>query len=782
MTDSSEPRPPEAGRDFVRTTIERELASGARSRVVTRFPPEPNGFLHIGHAKAICLDFGVAEEYGGQCNLRFDDTNPQTEDPRYVESIKQDVRWLGFEWGEHEYYASDYFEQLHDWAVQLIRKGVAYVDDLSEEEIREYRGTVTTPGREGPCRERPVEENLDLFARMRAGEFADGSKVLRAKIDMAHPNMKMRDPLMYRIRHAHHYRQGDDWKIYPFYDWAHGQSDAIEGITYSLCTLEFESNRELYDWYLEQLELEAPPRQYEFARLNVEYTITSKRKLLRLVEGGHVEGWDDPRMPTIAGLRRRGVPAAAIRRFCDLVGISKSESRVDVGMLEFAVRDQLNTEAPRVMCVLDPLKVVITSYPEAQVEMLEASHWPHDVPREGWRQVPFSRELYIERSDFMQEPPKSFYRLAPGAEVRLRYGYVVRCDEVVRDEHGEVLELRCTHDPGTRGGAVPDGRRVKGTIHWVSAPHAVALQVRLYDRLFAVPAPGASGEDFLDDLNAESLVRIERAMGEPGLAELPASAHVQFERHGYFYTDPEDSRPGAPVFNRVVTLRDSWARKTDEPVLPPETEVEPTSGGDPDEPRKRRKRSPVEIRAAARAEQPELAAAYERLRADHGIDESTADVLTGHIGLVALFESAVQTHPAPASVAKWVVNQVLRATKEVGVEALPFDGHRLGDLVALVDSGAISTLAAKEVFAVMVESGGDPAAIVRDRDLDSTLAPEELVAVVDRIVADNPDKVEAYRGGREGLLGFFVGQVMRETRGSADPERVQELLRARLAG
>ena len=552
-----------AAKDFLRALVERDLASGKFGRrVATRFPPEPNGYLHIGHAKAICIDFGIAEEYDGSCNLRFDDTNPTTEDPEFVAAIRLDIRWLGFEWAR-ELYASDYFEQLYDFAVELIGKGLAYVDDLSEAEIREHRGTVREPGRESPFRDRPVAESLDLFARMRAGEFADGEKVLRARIDMAHPNMKMRDPILYRILKKHHYRRGDAWCIYPLYDHAHCLSDAIEGITHSLCTLEFENNRAIYDWILDNTSVKRPrPEQTEFARLNLSYTVVSKRKLLELVEGGLVDGWDDPRMPTLAGLRRRGYTPTAIRRFCDAIGVAKANSVVDVAMLEHAIRDELNHAAARVLCVLRPLKVVITNYPEGEVEWLDADYWPRDIAREGTRQVPFSRELYVERTDFMEEPPGKYFRLAPGREVRLRYGYFIRCEEAVKDAAGNVLELRCTYDPATRGGQAPDGRKVRGTIHWVSAAHSLPVEARLYDRLFTDPEPLSHDEDFKTFLNEQSLEVLGEARIEPSVATAEAGTRYQFERHGYFYLDPEATAArGRQVWNRVVALRDTWSSR-----------------------------------------------------------------------------------------------------------------------------------------------------------------------------------------------------------------------------
>ena len=533
-------------------------------RVVTRFPPEPNGYLHIGHAKSCCLNFGIALENHGVCHLRFDDTNPETEDVKYVEAIKEDVRWLGFDWGDKLFHASDYFEKLYEFALILINRGQAYVDSLSEDEIREYRGTVLRPGKESPYRNRSVEDNLDLFKRMRAGDFKEGEHVLRAKIDMAAKNMLMRDPILYRIRHATHYRRGDDWCIYPMYDFTHCLSDAIEDVTHSLCTLEFEINRELYDWVLDNVGIEHPrPQQTEFARLDLDYTVLSKRKLIRLVQAGHVSGWDDPRMPTIAGLRRRGITPEAIRSFCDMIGVDKVNSRVDIAKLDYAVRNDLNQRAPRVLCVLRPLKVVITNYPEEEVEWLDGSYWPHDVPKEGSRKLPLTREIYIERDDFMEDPPKKYFRLAPGREVRLRHAYIIRCEEVLKDpKTGTVTELRCTYDRDTLHGPPAHGRKVKGTIHWVSAAHALSCEVRLYDRLFRTADPDdvPEDQDFTANLNPDSLVVLTDSLVEPSVAADPPGTRYQFERLGYFISDIVDSKPGAPVFSRTVTLRDTWAK------------------------------------------------------------------------------------------------------------------------------------------------------------------------------------------------------------------------------
>jgi glutaminyl-tRNA synthetase len=553
---SESPTPPERG-DFIREIVAADLRDGKHDAIVTRFPPEPNGYLHIGHAKSIALNFGIANEFGGRCHLRFDDTNPIKEEQEYIDSIQADIRWLGFDWGEHLYFASDYFEQLHEWAVCLVQAGKAYVDDLSAEEIREHRGTFTEPGKDSPWRERPVEESLDLFERMRRGEFPDGTRVLRAKIDMASPNINLRDPVLYRVLHAEHPRTGDKWCIYPMYDFAHGQSDTIEGVTHSICTLEFEDHRPLYDWLIENLPVPSRPRQIEFARLNFTYTVLSKRFLLRLVEEGHVRGWDDPRMPTIAGLRRRGFPAEGIRDLVDMVGVGKANSVVEVEMLEHAVRDVLNRTALRRFAVLRPLKLVIENFPEGQVEEMDAVNNPEDASA-GTRKIPFTRELWIEREDFMEDPPKKFFRLAPGREVRLRYAYFVTCTEVVRDASGEIVELRCTYDPATRGGDSPDGRKPKATLHWLSAEHAIPAEVRLYDHLYTRPDPGAEGELF-DDLNPESETVLSGCFVEPALAEAPIGETVQFERLGYFCPDP-DSTAGQLVFNRTLTLRDTWAR------------------------------------------------------------------------------------------------------------------------------------------------------------------------------------------------------------------------------
>ncbi len=762
--------------NFVRAIILEDLKTNKHEgRVTTRFPPEPNGYLHIGHAKAICLNFGLAKEFQGQCHLRFDDTNPEKEDMEYVASIKHDVSWLGFDWGENLFHASDYFEQLYGFAEGLIKEGKAYVCSHSEEEIRTYRGTVTEPGKPSPYRNRSVEENLDLFRRMRAGDFPDGLHVLRAKIDMASANMKMRDPLLYRIRHATHYRTGDDWCIYPMYDFAHCLSDAIEGISHSICTLEFENNRELYDWILD----EAPgvpfrSHQYEFARLNLNYTIMSKRKLLQLVEGGYVDGWDDPRMPTIAGMRRRGYTPEAIRDFCDRIGVAKANSVVDIAQLEFSVRNDLNQGVPRVMCVLQPLRVVIENYPQDKVEDLDAAYYPHDIPREGSRLVPFSRELFIERDDFNEDPPKGFFRLAPGREVRLRHAYVIKCEQMIRDKQtGELTELRCTYDPDTRG-VKPKGRKVKGTIHWVSAAQAVPVEVRLYDRLFLHERPdGDKNSDFKDHLNPKSL-QVVSGLAEPSLAGDDPDSFYQFERLGFFRGDPVTSKKGALVFNRTVPLRDSWARTA--------TPGTGRTTGKPVAPTKPAEISPIK---------PEQPVITKRLEGDaaikfeqylkQGLSEGDAVILAAEPDLAACFEDAVSVHNNPRAVANWIVNELVRELKGREMKTLPFGGAELGHLVSLIDDHTISSKIAKDVFTTMILEGGDPREIVDRKGLRQMTDVSELELIVDRLITENPDTVARFKGGKKNLLGFFVGQVMKQTQGKANPRLVNQLLQSKLS-
>ncbi len=767
------------GSDFIRDIIEDDLRTGRhRGRVLTRFPPEPNGYLHIGHAKSICLNFGIAQEYGSRCNLRFDDTNPAKEDVEYVESIERDVEWLGFSYGDRALFASDYFEEMYQLAVDLVRRGDAYVDDLSEEEIREHRGSLGRPGRPSPSRDRSVEENLSLFRQMRAGELPDGACVLRARIDMAAANMKMRDPLLYRIRHASHDRTGDAWPIYPMYDYAHPLSDAIEGITHSLCTLEFENNRELYDWVVDRTGVSerhgfTRPQQIEFARLNLDYTVLSKRKLLTLVEQGHVDGWDDPRMPTIAGMRRRGYRPEAIRAFADLIGVAKVNSVVDIGKLEFCVRDDLNWVAPRVLGVLRPLRVTITSWPEGTVEQLGGPYFPPDVGKPGERDLPFGRELFIDRDDFSLEPPPGYQRLAPGRTVRLRHGYCITCDEVV-EQDGEVVELRCSHVAESVG-TNPPGVKVWGVIQWVSAPHAVQAEVRLYDRLFKVARPDDA--DLAESLNPDSLQVISGACLEPSLAAAEPGSRWQLERVGYFMVDA-DSRAGAPVLNRIVGLRDPWAERAE--TSPPPVEARQGSSTAAKASTRPPKRSRTEYRAEARVRDPELAERFAAWPAAYGISEAEADLLTGDRATGDLFLEGVATGALAPAVARWIVNELPPALGDRELAETSLTGDALGALVGELEAGTITGAAAKEVFAELVDKGGDPREIIADRGLAQVSDEEAIAALVDEVLAANPDKVAAYRGGKTALLGFFVGQVIRGSQGKANPQVVQKVLADRL--
>ena len=778
-------------RDFIRQIVKADVESGRYDgRVVTRFPPEPNGYLHVGHVKAISLNFGIAEEFGGRYHLRFDDTNPESEDEEYVLSMQEDIRWLGFDWGEHLYFASDYFGQLYDFAEVLIKKGLAYVDSQSGVEIRESRGTVTEPGVDSPNRMRSTEENLDLFRRMRACEFEDGAHVLRGKIDMASPNMLMRDPVLYRIRHAHHYRQGDEWCIYPLYDFAHCLEDAIEGVTHSLCSIEFTNNREIYDWVLESVGFEEPrPHQYEFARLEIQNAVLSKRSILPLVEAGAVSGWDDPRLSTLRGFRRRGVPPEALRNFVGMVGIARTESTIDVAKLDFAIRDVLNDSAPRVMAVLDPLKIVLSNYVEGPGEVLEAPYYPHDVPLQGSRGVPFSRELYIECADFAENPPKGFRRLVPGGEVRLRYAYVIRCEEVVKDAEGKIVELRCSYDAETRGGDTPDGRKVKGTVQWVSAQHALDAEVRLYERLFLDGASQAEQDESIDLLarvNPKSVTVIEGAKIEPSVSDDPDDTRYQFERTGYFWRDPVDGSVERLVFNRIVPLKDSWGRKTaksapaspesvsSSTVIPVDAEMSTSSGGVKGPIRERPAVS--EQRATARTADPSLAARFERYATELGLSIEHADLLSASHATGDFFEAALQAHAEPSEVAAWMVTDLRGLRGDRALAGLPFGGEALGALAALVAGGRVSRRAAKDVLARMVEQGGDPSDLVAEMGLEQVDDHEALQSVISQVLEAWPDKVDDYRAGKKNLIGLFVGEVMKATRGAADPKAVRGLL------
>ena len=778
--------------NFIRAVIERDLETGRYGdRVVTRFPPEPNGYPHIGHAKSIVLNFGIRDDYAARglatrCHLRFDDTNPETEDMEYVRAMKDAIGWLGYEW-DALYHASDYFEQFYAYAVTLIKKGLAYVDSLSTEEIRDYRGTVSEPGRPSPYRDRSVEENLDLFARMKAGACEEGAHVLRAKIDMASPHMILRDPLLFRIRHAEHYRRGTAWCIYPMYDFAHPLEDAIEDVTHSLCTLEFDNNRKVYDWVLEHAlpegEVPTRPRQYEFARLNLGYTIMSKRKLLRLVERGDVAGWDDPRMPTIAGFRRRGVTPEAIRTFCEGVGVTRTNSRIEMSQLEHTIRDDLNTRAPRVMAVTDPLRVVVTNWPAGKTEPREADDWPREIDKTGTRTVPFTRELYIERDDFREDPPEGFYRLAPGREVRLRHGYFLTCESVVKDDRGRVAELRCTVDLATGDGTAPDGRAPKGTLHWVSASEGVPALMRLYDRLFTVPDPDAREEDFTAFLNPDSLVETQGVV-EPGLAERPAGERVQFERVGYFWQDPDDSRPGALVYNQIVPLRDRWAGRAAEAEG---VDMEAKRRAKEEAKRRQKARSVAAQRDPGEALTGAARTRFARYTDALGLARDDAAVLADDDALAAFFEAALDAYgeaaspDAPQSVANWVVNDLRRVAKDVPLEALPFGPPELAALVRMQDEGVVSSRGARAVFDVLAAEGGSPEAIVDAQGLRRLDDTEALAAVADEVIAAHPDEAARYRAGATKLIGFFMGRVMRATQGAANPTLARQLLQERLS-
>lgn len=750
--------------NFITEVIDRDLKSGRHSEVVTRFPPEPNGYLHIGHAKAIFADFGIAQDYGGKTYLRMDDTNPTTEDMEYVKAILEDVRWLGFE-PEELTFASDQFEEMYRWAIHLIEQGHAYVDSLSEEEIREYRGTVNEPGTPSPYRDRSVEENLDLFRRMRAGEFKAGEHVLRARIDMANDNMLMRDPILYRIRHAEHFRTGDDWPIYPLYDYAHPLTDALEGVTHSMCSLEFDNNRAVYDWVVEHT-VDGPqrPHQYEFSRLQLDYTVLSKRKLIQLVQHGLVNGWDDPRMPTIAGLRRRGVTPAAIRDFANRVGVTKVNSRTDPALLEYSIREDLNTRASRVLAVTEPLKVTISNFSGDPAE-LTAPFWPEDVPNTGSRQLSFGPELFIERGDFAEEPPPGWKRLTPGRAVRLRHGPVIRCDEVEHDADGNVTGLVCSYWPDSVG-TTPEGVKVQGTIHWLEASSAVPAEFRLYDRLFTVADPD-TGEDWLDHFNPESLT-VRHGFVEAGLAHSDPAERHQFERLGYFWQDPVDSRKDALVYNRIVTLKDSWARQE--------------SGAAREQAESRARKERLKAQQAEPEPEREYDEASLALSSEYGIDSDSAAVLTGRADLETYFREAALHLPDQAELlANWVVNEIVREARDVPAVDLLLQPRGLAELVGLVADGTVTARTAKEVFAEAMSSGASPASIVAERDLGQVNDETELTGLVERILADHPEQVAAWRGGKTGLTGFFVGQLMKQTGGRANPQLARELVERALS-
>jgi glutaminyl-tRNA synthetase len=742
-------------KDFLRTIVEEDLKSGKYKEVVTRFPPEPNGFPHIGHAKSIHINFGIARDYNGRCNLRMDDTDPTKEETKYVEALKDAVKWLGYEWDGEVKYTSDYFPKLYEYACQLIKMGKAYVDSLNEEEIKEYRGTVTSPGRRSKFANRTIEENLDLFERMKNGEFKDGEHVLRAKIDMSASNMKMRDPLLYRIRHAHHFRTKDKWCIYPMYDFAHCLSDYIEGVSHSICTLEFENNRELYDWILDELELTPPrPYQYEFARLGMNYTVMSKRKLLELVKGGYVSGWDDPRMPTIAGYKRRGYTPESIRNFCEQIGIAKANSTVDVSQLEYCIRDDLNTKVPRVMCVLNPLKVTIENYDG--YEEIDASYYPHDVPKEGSRKLPFSKTIFIEQDDFMENPPKDYYRLTPNQPVRLKHAYIITCKEVIKDSDGNIVEIKAIYHPDSKSGQDTSGIKVKSAIHWVSAQKAKKVEVRLYDRLFRTEMPQG-----IEDLNPESLKVIKDALIEPSVIESKPDCRFQFERQGYFYADPVDYTDEHPVFNKIVGLKDSWAKKSQKTKPAPKPkETKPQVDG--------------EVAPMTKEEQERFDSYTSKL----GLNSEIANTLARDENLSHFFDEALKFYSSPVNIANIVANEVARELKHS--KELKFNAAQIANLVKLVDDGTISSKISKEVFEIMSQTGENPEDIVQAKGLVQISDPAVIEPIIDEVIAKNPDNLAKYKDGNKKLLGFFVGQVLKATGGKANPAITNKLVAKKL--
>ncbi len=745
-------------KDFLRKIVEQDLKSGKYKEVVTRFPPEPNGFPHIGHAKSISLNFGIAKDFGGRCNLRMDDTNPLTEDMKYVEALKDAVEWLGFKWDGDVKYTSDYFDRLYEYAKELIKMGKAYVDSIDEETLKELRGTVTSPGKRSKYANRSVEENLELFERMKNGEFEDGEHVLRAKIDMSSPNMKMRDPLLYRIvKGANHYRTGSKWAIYPMYDFAHPLSDYIEGITHSFCTLEFENNRDIYNWLIETLQLEPPrPYQYEFARLNINYTVMSKRKLLELVEGGYVSGWDDPRMPTIAGLRRRGYTPESILNFCESIGIAKANSVVDVAQLEFSIRDDLNKKAPRVMCVLEPLKVTITNYEGS--EEIEASYYPSDIDKEGSRRLPFSKEIYINKDDFSENPPKGYYRLTPNQPVRLKHAYIISCDEVIKDKDGNIVEIKATYYPDSKSGQDRSGIKVKSAIQWVEANSAKEVEVRVYDRLFKEENPKG-----IEDLNPNSLKIIKGALIEPSVIK-SKEERFQFEREGYFYKEPIDYSDEKPVFNKIVSLKDSWAKKSQKPK---------TRNQKPETKNQKPKKS-GEMAELSKEEE----AIFNELISKYNLNKQQAAILARDNRLYNFFIEALNEYSSPITIANFVTNEIAKLLKEES--KLKFSPKDIASLAKMADSEIISNKIAKEVFDLMSKSGDNPELIVEKNNLKQISNPNELLPIIKDIIAKNQDKAQQYKNGNQKLFGLFVGLVLKATNGKANPKVVNELVKKSL--
>ncbi len=739
-------------KNFLRTIVEEDLKSGKYKEIVTRFPPEPNGFPHIGHAKSIFINFGIARDYDGHCNLRMDDTNPTKEDTAYVEALKDAVEWLGYDFDNNVHFTSDYFPKLYDYAVELIKMGKAYVDSTDEEEMRSLRGTVTEAGKRSKYAERSIEENLDLFARMKKGEFKDGEHVLRAKIDMSAANMKMRDPLLYRIRHVHHFRAKNEWSIYPMYDFAHCLSDYIEGVSHSICTLEFENNRDIYNWVLDTLKLEPPrPYQHEFARLGINYTVMSKRKLLELVESGVVNGWDDPRLPTIAGYKRKGYTPEAILNFCDSVGIAKANSMVDVAQLEFCIRDDLNTKVPRVMCVLDPLKITIENYEGS--EEIDASYYPDDVPKDGSRKLPFSKEIYIERDDFNENPPKGYFRLTPEQPVRLKHAYIITCKEVIKDANGKIVEIKAEYHKDSKSGSDTSKIKVKSAIQWVSAAEAKEVEVRLYDRLFSSEAP-----EGIEDINPESLKVIKNALIEPAVIMEKPDERFQFERQGYFYADPIDYTDEKPVFNKIVGLKDSWGKK--KKVA--------------DTPKSQDKKVQIDGEVIAMNEAQKIL--FDKYTSELGLNSEVANTLARDENLSSFYEETLSVLNSPVNLANIVVGEVARELKEKQVSQLKFNAKQIAELIKMVDDTTISNKIAKQVFEEMAKSGKNPTQIVEDKGLVQISDPSIILPIIDEVIAKNPDNVTKFKAGNNKLLGFFVGQVLKATGGKANPKVVNELV------
>jgi len=746
-------------KDFLRTIVEEDLNSGKYQKVITRFPPEPNGFPHIGHAKSIFINFGIARDYQGHCNLRMDDTDPSKEDTKYVEALKDAVKWLGFQWDKNVYYTSDYFPKLYDYAVELIKMGKAYVDSLQEEQIRQYRGSVKEPGRRSIYAKRSIEENLDLFQRMKNGEFKDAQHVLRAKIDMSASNMKMRDPLLYRIRHAYHFRTKDEWCIYPMYDFAHCLSDYIEGVTHSICTLEFENNRDIYDWILDTLKLQPPrPYQYEFARLGINYTVMSKRKLLELVENKYVSGWDDPRLPTIAGYKRRGYTPESILNFCNQIGIAKANSMVDVSQLEFCIRDDLNQKVPRVMCVLDPLKVVIENYEGS--EEIDASYYPHDVPKEGSRKLPFSNTIYIEREDFMENPPKDYYRLTPHQSVRLKHAYIITCKEIIKDTEGKIIEIKATYHPKSKSGSDTSGIKTKSAIQWVSVKEAKQVEIRLYDRLYKNEMP-----EGLEDLNPDSLHVIKNAFIEPAVINEKADERFQFERQGYFYADPIDYSDENPVFNKIVGLKDSWAKRKKAPKPSTAPKAEPKK---------------EQIKGSIEPLNKDEQVLYDKYTKEFGLNKEISNILARDTQLSSFYEKSLAIFHAPINIANIVSNDVSRELKGKQIADLKFTPTHIAELAKMIDEKIISSKISKQVFEEMIKTGKNPKAIVEEKGLVQINDPQKIEPIIDEVIAKNPENVAKYKAGNNKLFGFFVGLVLKATQGKANPQMVNELIKKRL--